>query len=236
MTRTTVWGAIAETLRGEIAAAQYRPGDRLPTEAALSQRFGVNRHTVRRALADLAEAGLVRARRGAGVFVTRQVTDYPIGRRVRFHRNMAAAGQLPRKRILHLAQRPATAAEAEALHLEPGAEVIACEGISAAEATPLALFHSSFPAARVPGLVDTLREISSVTEALAPHCVPDLQRRHTRVDAEVASAAQAVLLELRAGDLLLRTTGVNIEPNGVPIEYGVTWFAAERVTLTFAPD
>ncbi|MFN3294181.1 MAG: GntR family transcriptional regulator, partial [Gemmobacter sp.] len=79
MPRAALWTAIAETLRGEIAQGLYPPGARLPTEAALSARFGVNRHTVRHALAALAQDGTVHARRGAGVFVTARPTDYPLG-------------------------------------------------------------------------------------------------------------------------------------------------------------
>ena len=80
MTRTSLWSSIADTLRDEIAQGIFRPADKLPTEAALSARFGVNRHTVRHALAELAKAGTVHARRGAGVFVTAKPTDYQIGR------------------------------------------------------------------------------------------------------------------------------------------------------------
>jgi DNA-binding transcriptional regulator YhcF (GntR family) len=55
MGRAPLWTAIRDTLRQEIATGQYRGGDKLPTEARLADRFGVNRHTIRRALADLAE-------------------------------------------------------------------------------------------------------------------------------------------------------------------------------------
>jgi DNA-binding GntR family transcriptional regulator len=61
---------LRDALAADIAAGRHAPGERLPSEAQLAQRFGVNRHTVRRALAALAEDGLVQARRGAGVFVT----------------------------------------------------------------------------------------------------------------------------------------------------------------------
>jgi len=64
--KEALWSAIAATLTAEISAGHYRPGDKLPTEAALAARFGVNRHTVRHALADLADRGLVRSRRGRG--------------------------------------------------------------------------------------------------------------------------------------------------------------------------
>ena len=52
----TLWQGIHDTLAGEIGGGRYAPGAKLPTEAELAQRFGVNRHTVRRALAALAEA------------------------------------------------------------------------------------------------------------------------------------------------------------------------------------
>ena len=73
--RIPIWQSIAQSLQSEIAQGHYAAGDKLPTEAELALRFGVNRHTVRHALADLAQGGLVHARRGAGVFVTIRPTD-----------------------------------------------------------------------------------------------------------------------------------------------------------------
>ncbi|MEY8839925.1 GntR family transcriptional regulator, partial [Cribrihabitans sp. XS_ASV171] len=115
MRRTPIWTSIAQQLTADIAEGRHDTGDRLPTEAQLAARFGVNRHTVRRALAALAEQGLVHARRGAGVFVTARPTDYPIGKRVRYHQSIAAAGRIPGKRILSLSLRAADLREAEAL-------------------------------------------------------------------------------------------------------------------------
>ena len=91
--RTPIWTAIAHSLRDDIAAGVYAPDAKLPTEAALAARFGVNRHTVRHAIKALTKEGLVLPRRGAGVYVTSTPTDYPIGRRVRFHQNLTAAGR-----------------------------------------------------------------------------------------------------------------------------------------------
>ena len=57
-------------LHDEIARGAIPAGDPLPTEQELCDQFGVSRITVRRALADLAEAGLVERRHGIGSFVT----------------------------------------------------------------------------------------------------------------------------------------------------------------------
>lgn len=232
MTGTPIWQAIATGLRGDIAGGHYAPGDKLPTEAALAARYGVNRHTVRRAIKDLAQAGLVHARRGAGVFVTVAPTDYPIGRRVRFHQNLAAAGRIPAKDILHLATRGADAAEAEALTLSAGAQVHVYEGLSLADGQPIALFRSVFPAARFPRLCELITETRSVTAALAACGVADYTRASTRLNAKSATAMQALHLRIAEGAPILRTISVNVDPAGAPIEYGHTWFAGDRVTLT----
>lgn len=236
MARPALWTSIAETLQAEIASGRYGPGDRLPTEAQFATRFGVNRHTVRRALAALAERGLIASRRGAGAFVSARPTDYPLGRRVRFHRNILAAGRTPAREILLLDTRAADAGEAEALTLETGAAVHVCEGLSFADGQPIGLFRSVFPADRFPALLGRLRATNSVTRALAGEGVADYTRVSTRITATTASPAQARHLRLQPGAPILRSVSVNADPEGRPVEYGRTWFAGERVTLTLTPD
>lgn len=237
MTRTPIWTSITEALMAEIVSGQRRPGDKLPTEAELSARFGVNRHTVRRALADLAARGLVHARRGAGVFVQEgRPVDYPIGRRTRLSRNLAAAGREAGREVLSLETRRASLSEAEALRLPPGAPVHVVEGISLADAQPIAMFRSVLPADRFPGMLEMLAEETSVTVALRRQGVEDYTRAETRLTAKRATATMALHLRLREGDPILRTVSVNVDPEGRPVEYGHTWFAGDRVTLTVTPD
>ncbi|WP_294612658.1 phosphonate metabolism transcriptional regulator PhnF [uncultured Roseovarius sp.] len=232
--RTPIWTAIATSLRGDIAAARYGPGDKLPTEASLAARFGVNRHTVRRALGALAEDGLVHARRGAGVFVTMTPTEYPLGRRVRFHQNLTAAGHVPAKEILSLETRAASNTERAALHLAEGARVHVYEGLSLSDTQPIALFQSVFPAARFPDLLADLGDTHSVTGALERAGIADYTRASTRVNAKLASATQALHLRIAENAPILRTIAINVDQDGTPIEFGRTWFAGEKVTLTLS--
>lgn len=228
----SVWGAIAAALRGEIAGGARSPGDRLPTEAQLATRFGVNRHTVRRALAALVAEGLVRTRRGAGAFVAAAPTDYPLGARVRFRRSMEAAGRVPGKRVLSAETRPAATAEAETLRLEAGEAVHVTDGIALADGAPVALFHSIYPAAWLPGLPAALVEHGSVTRALAACGVADYVRVSTRISAGAATPVEAGHLHVTAGTPLLISEAVNADLDGMPVEYGVTRFAGDRITLT----
>lgn len=230
------WSRIRAALEGDLAAGRYAPGDRLPSEAALSARFAANRHTVRRALAALAEAGLVHARQGAGVYVTARPTDYRISRRTRFNRNLTEAGQTPDRQILTLETRAADVREAEALDIDPGAPVHLWEGVSLADGAPLALFRSVFCATRFPGLLQLLQETRSVTAALARCGVADYTRKSTRLSAERADPVRARHLRLPEGAPILRAVAINVDLEGRPVEYGRTWFAGDRVQLIVEPD
>lgn len=234
MAHTPIWKSIAATLTSEIADGQYAPGDKLPTEASLATRFGVNRHTVRHALAAMADDGLVHARRGAGVFVAQTPTDYPIGRRVRFHQNLKAAGRVPAKEILVLETRTASPRECEALKLTKGDPVHVYEGLSLADGQPIAIFRSVFPAARFPTLLEDLKDTRSVTAALTRNGISDYTRASTRLTAKQATPTQGLHLRVAEHAPILRTVGINIDETGQPIEYGHTWFAGDRVTLTIS--
>ncbi|MEJ6394233.1 phosphonate metabolism transcriptional regulator PhnF [Gymnodinialimonas sp. 2305UL16-5] len=234
MGRSALWTAIRDTLLTEITNGHYPPGARLPTEAQLSDRFNVNRHTVRRALAALADSEIVHARRGAGVFVRHVPTPYPIGRRVRFHQNIQAAGHIPEKRVLNLETRLANVHERKALKLGAQAKVHIYEGVSISDNVPLAFFCSAFPAGRFPDMLEALAENGSVTAAFRRHGVTDYVRQSTEITGKIASQIHASLLELRPGDPILRTIGINVDAFERPIELGRTWFAADRVTLTLS--
>lgn len=234
--KPALWQWIAQTLRDDIAKGRYTPGEKIPTEAQLSSRFGVNRHTVRQAVQSLAEDGLLHARRGAGVFVTAQPTDYALGRRVRFHQNIEASGRAASRRFSRLETRQPSQAEAEALHLPPDGLVHVAEGVSLVDGQPLAAFRSIFPAARFPDLLTALEKTESVTQALADCGLGDYTRAETRLTAKLADPVLALALQVTPGAPVLRSAAVNVDAAGVPVELGTTWFAGDRVTLTVMPD
>src|SRR5258708_18885229 len=95
----TLWRRIADDLEQAIALGTHAAGDRLPGEVEIAARFGVNRHTVRHALAELTRRGLVRAERGSGTYVERKRLAYPIGARTRFSEFVATAGRQPESRV-----------------------------------------------------------------------------------------------------------------------------------------
>ncbi len=109
------------------------------------------------------------------------------------------------------------------------------EGVSLADGHPLAMFRSVFPADRLPDLPRAMARTNSVTAALAACGVADYTRASTRLTAKAAKPMLALALQIKEGAPVLRSVAVNVDAAGVPVEYGTTWFAGDRVTLTVDP-
>ncbi|SCZ50379.1 transcriptional regulator, GntR family [Epibacterium ulvae] len=232
MARTAIWKSIAQSLTRDIADGRYATGAKLPSEAQLSAQFGVNRHTVRRALAELSEQGLLHARRGAGVFVATTPADYPLGKRVRFRQSLRAAGHIPGGEQLAITTRSADPKEAEALQVSAGTLIHICDALSFVDGQPVGLSQSCFDAERFPDLPKIHRDTKSVTATFHALGLNDYTRVWTRITAISASPIQAGHLRLTEGDPLLRSECVNADLSGTPIEYGITYFAGNRIALT----
>ncbi len=226
-----LWRRIHAVLAAEIAEGRWAPGARLPSEHALAARFGVNRHTLRRAMALLAEEGAIHVRRGAGATVVQRVLDYPIGARPRFGASLRAAGHEPSRRFLVRETAGARREEAEALGLSPGDPVHCAETLSLADGVPVAVSRTAWPAARLPGFLERLEAEGSVTAALAACGVADYARAWTRLTAERAGALLARHLGAPDGLPVLRAEALSIDPEGRPVEYGLTWFHTDRMPL-----
>lgn len=89
-----VWRQIGESLADDIRNKLYTAGEQLPSEPELAAKFSVNRHTIRRAMGELEQSGLVRIEQGRGTFVQEHAIDYAIGKRTRFSENLRSQGML----------------------------------------------------------------------------------------------------------------------------------------------
>ena len=227
------WMAIAEELRNDVVGGRYQPGQRLDSEELLARRFGVNRHTVRRALAVLRDEGLISSRRGSGIFVNMPVTPYHISNRTRFSENVSIAGHQPSARVIRLERLKSGPSEAEFLKINVGDPVILLEGVGYADNVPILFRRSFLPLERTGDVRDVLEATGSVTEAMKSCGFGDYSRFSTKITAEPASVILAGLLQCSRGDALLCSTALNVVQDDVPIEYGQSWFVGTRVNLVF---
>ncbi|MEP0903535.1 phosphonate metabolism transcriptional regulator PhnF [Nodosilinea sp. FACHB-13] len=222
---------IASQLRRNIQESVFKVGDRLPTETELSERFGVNRHTLRRAIEVLRQEGIVGVERGRGTFVMADPIAVPIGKRVRFNESLKAQSLHPVWQVLRMVELNADARLSKRLEIDVGAAVILFERLSSIEDIPISISSSYFPSQHFPGLIKHCETYRSVSKMLQKEYNCDHIRRSTRISARLAQANDARLLKMPANGPILLSESINVDQTGVVIEYGVTRFRGERMEL-----
>lgn len=224
---------IADELKNNIQQAIYQPGDRLPTEAQLSARFGVNRHTIRNAIAILKEEGLIRVDRGRGMFVAATPIQYPIGKRVRYNENLKAQGIKASYQTIKAVDIPADKAIATALNIAIGAKVILIERLGLADNQPISIASSYFPGDRFPDLISHWKKHTSISQLLKEVYSCEHLRHSTKISARIVREADARLLQVPLNYPILLAESINVDLDNKIIEYGVSRFCGEKMELVF---
>jgi GntR family phosphonate transport system transcriptional regulator len=232
----TLWRQIADSLRSDVETGALKPGDRLPTEPELAERFNVNRHTVRRAMAVLAERGILKIEQGRGTFVRSSAIPYVLGRRTRFSANLYAQGRGPSHQVIAAYPGSASAHVAAELQIEESAPVIVIETLSVADGTPMSHGVHEFPLPRFEGLDEAYRRLGSLTDALAEFGVADYTRRVTRLIARMPTTAEAAHLGQGVDRPVLQAEAINVDLDGKPIQHSIAVFAGDRVQMIVQPD
>lgn len=231
-----VWRQIAEDIEMDIETGRLSTGDRLPSEVDLAAQFGVNRHTLRRAINELAQKGLVEATPGRGTFVRGDRIAYPIGRTTQFSQAIAEIGREPRGRLLGYAPVKATPMVAEMLDIDVDSEVVQLEHLRAANELPICLSTAWFPSDRFRDIGEAYANFGTITKSLEKFGVHDYRRLRTHITSRSANGNEREHLGLERGASVLVVDSVNTDTDGTPIQAGHSRFAAERVQLVVDND
>jgi GntR family phosphonate transport system transcriptional regulator len=224
-----LWRQVADGIERGIADGSFTAGERLPGEMEIAETYRVNRHTVRRALATLAERGLVRAERGSGTYVEARRMAYPLRARTRFSEIVGAGGREPRGQLIGASEEPATRELARALALKTGAALIRIDALRLADRTPICVGTTWLAAERFPDAGRVYENTRSMTKVLAHYGVRDYRRASTRVTAGIVDAADAARLDLALGRPVLVVDSTDVDTDGKPLLTTRARFAAERV-------
>jgi GntR family transcriptional regulator, phosphonate transport system regulatory protein len=230
-TGVTLWRRIADQFEQAIAAGDYGTDERLPSEAEIADRFGVNRHTVRRAFAALAGRGLVRSTRGSGTYVASRRLTYPIGERTRFSEIVGIAGREVGGRLLGHAVEPANAMIAGHLGVTVGSNVVRLDILRSADRVPVCHAASWVVAVRMPDIAHIYRARRSMTATVKHFGVRDYRRASTNVTAAIGDAVDAQRLRLSPGRPVLVVDSVDVDEHAIPVVTTRSRFAADRVSL-----
>jgi DNA-binding GntR family transcriptional regulator len=214
-------------ISNDIATGALLPGQRLPPERALAEQLAVSRVTVRRALQELSEAGLIESSVGRGSFVTSGPLTEPPNALMGFSELGAERGFKASARVLRRDVRPATLDESEAFGIVPGADIFDLERLRILDDIPAAIDATRVPLAYAPLLAETDFTTASLYAVLDAAGVGPVRADYT-VRAATSDASQAELLGLSVGDPLIVTKTVAYGSTGKLLELSTTAYPSER--------
>ncbi len=208
---------LAEQLTAAIESGRLQPGDPFENELALTERLELSRPTVRRAIAELVNRGLLVRRRGIGTTVASQV----IHRRdelTSLFDDMERRGQTPRTTVLQFATDATDPTAAEVLGVPADTPLLFVERVRYAGDIPTALMHNWLP----PRLSDITREELEEESLYALLRVRGVHPSvaHQTIGARRPTAYERRQLGLAAGDPLLTMERRAYDAAGAAVEFG----------------
>ncbi|WP_460746015.1 GntR family transcriptional regulator [Nocardiopsis oceani] len=221
---------VADVLRAEIRDRSIPPGDALPSEASLRERFGVSRSVVRQALATLEDEGAVRRTRGRAPVAAVPTEHHRLVQRVTgLFDQFTAEGLNLATAVLSL--DPARAGTPSAVRHLGTRELLRLERVRYVDGETLSYVRTWLPAARFAGLDASLLRDSSLHRLLETRfgAVPSSGRRQIRaVPADPRIAAE---LGVDDRDPLLLLEGGTFDQHGTPLEWFESWHRSDRVVF-----
>ena len=227
------WSTIAATLKEAIGAGEFSRGSRIPSERALSLRFGVSRMTTRRALAELEAEGLLRIAHGSGVFVTADTpVRFRLGERVRFGKDLLAPTANLTRKVLSAREVPASGEMASRLALQLGDLLLEMRVVAYSDDLPVSVVTRSCSALRFPRLAEKFGVSGSFTAVLREFGIADYRRRSTDITARMPAAWEARALQQSTRTPVLAYAGEDMDAEGNVISSQIGCFASEKVIVT----
>jgi GntR family transcriptional regulator len=224
------YAQLVRILRGQLAAGLFRPGDRLPSEAQLCERYAVSPMTVRRVVNILVDQGIVTAERGRGTFVKALELSTATF-------NLDSLRKLFRDRgqsfVKLLEARISVASErtARKLEIDPGQRTVFIRRLIYQAEEPVLLHreHVVYDPARP--IIEAEMEVTALRGLLSGGGGSDLKRGELTIDATTLTSEEAALLRSKAGAPAFRLEHVFYDFGHRPVSWG--WFICSGERLRF---
>lgn len=219
-------------LRGLIDSDRFRTGDRLPSELELARELGVNRLTVRQAIAELRRAGVLTVRQGAGTFVAEPPLDMEVSvsppssaeavsAKVADTFSGLARTVVEQRIGWTVVEGTSPDAELPCRHLSADrrARLLRIDAVMHVDDEPWITSSYWVRRARFGSLPNLWGEGADLNQAIAEHYAIHLKYGWRSFGAVAATERDRDLLDVPAGSPLLVREGVNVDPSGTPVFY-----------------
>jgi GntR family transcriptional regulator len=225
---TPYYHQIGAIIREKIVNGELRSGDRIPTENELQQMFEVSRATVRQALQNLEQDGLISRQPGKGSFVQSSPEAVAEVKVTCLLEDLIALGVPAENRVISTAVVRASNVVAEALAVAPGDDVFTFQRVVEVDGDPFAGSRTFLPLWMKDYLNEKDLADAQMLKTLQRVCdvLPD--RADQLLEAVMADASQANLLNVDAGAALLSCTRSTYDRHNTGLEHSVTLYRSDR--------
>ena len=198
---TSLYRQIAARLRQEILGGAFEPSGRLPSEAAIGDRFGVSRVTVRLALDILTQDGMIERRQGKGAFIAGRGVRHELDRLESFHESLLAQGLAASMRLISVETRRPSASVAHFLG-EGAADCVVLQRLHLVDGEPVAIGRSWLPSCYAAVSRDQCERnpTYSVVKSITGR---QIARADLFIGAQAADEGLATLLDVKPGAALI---------------------------------
>ena len=224
-----------EAIRRLAEGEDYSPGDKIPSERTLSEQLGLSRMTVRKAIDQLVQAGVLERRSTSGTHVAAPKVLRPLDPQkiLGIPQIIENSGGKPSSRLLFFESAVASESMAGHLAVRPGAPLIAIRMLQMSDGIPFCVEKSYFPAARVPGLVAAdLIEGQSLYVLLRQRYGLAVDHSRGVLTAAPIGAQDAALLSLEPNAMALIYRVTVYDADGVPVEHVISINHPQRTLFT----
>ena len=225
-----LWHQAETALRELIKSGEWAAGSQIPNEDRLGEMLGISRITLRHALRNLEEAGMLRREHGRGTFVRSATMVAGVRGLTSFTDEMRTLALEPGTRLIAAQTMPATEIIAEALEVSVGAAIVQLRRLWLGNGMPIGIQTTHLAVERVPGLYEAAPSLGSLYRWLKDNCGIDPIKAKEVYRVGSVPPGDADLIELPAGTPAFEVERVTYDRAG-PFEFALSIMRADRYEI-----
>ena len=215
-------------IREEIEDGKYNPGDKIPSERELSEIVGLSRMTIRKAINNLVEKGILKRKRGQGTFVSEEKLDsFP--ELIGFNEHIEMKGMTPSSKVIEHKIIEVNAEIAEKLKIDVGDKVILTSRLRLADGNPIGFEKSYVPYYICPKLIDLDLSEESIYRTLTNEGYKPT-KGNQEIEAILADEYIADLLGGEIDQAILKNTRITYSGE-TPVEFSYNFYRGDKYSI-----
>ncbi|MEA4882990.1 MAG: GntR family transcriptional regulator [Clostridia bacterium] len=222
---------IKEQLAGAIRSGKWQPGDRVPSGPELSDEYGVSVMTVRQAIGELVNEGVLVSERGRGTYVARQKLSTRLPYFIGFTTEMKLRGYEPKTLIIGKGVTDANADIAARLAIPDGSRVVWYDRLRLADGEPICYETSYFSYGRFPDFPFPEGEYVSSYYIFEKEYGVQVVRAEQAFHAVKATAKQSKILQIPPESPVLLLVSTEFDGEDSPVQFTLGAYRGDRYNI-----